>query len=433
MRLSARFSAVLAMCLSLVASLRADIVYLSDGTWIRGTILKETKEEIEIDGKTNSGITIKGTIQKSRVSSIIRTDTPAEDSAKDPGSPATGTPKTDKEGDKTDEKPTAKGDFLVIPLTGTFGEDIVPMGVKPSLEWAVKNKVKHVVFTIDSDGGQVWAAEAIREMMVKHEKDLTYHMVIKKAMSASIWVVFTSHRIASLPGSTLGAAVAFSRNTTGEAEVDEKLNSALAARLASAAETRGHSGHLVRAMILTKYDLFAAKGEDGKWRIVHDKPTTGLVETLSDGTRVVTLTSDEMDRYGVASKLASGTDKDLATWIGDAAFTSSGNRGDIAMKKAVSETKAVAKQIENWATQVVESFAAMQEAIKADDADAAIRAIEDYLRQVRRVGALRNKAEAMNMAAYPAFKRIDVEKDVKEAEDALSRLRALKRQRQGGR
>ncbi len=430
-------AAFLSMSFWLAGSAVADIVYLSDGTWIRGTILKETKDDLEIDGKTNTGITIKATIQKSRVSSILRTDTPAAEPAKD-GAPAAGEPKTDKpaskDGDKTDEKAVSKaGDFLVIPLTGTFGEDIVPMGVKPSLEWAVKNKVKHIVFTIDSDGGQVWAAEAIRDMMVKHENDLTYHMVIKKAMSASIWVVFTSHRIAALPASTLGAAVAFSRNTTGEAEVDEKLNSALAARLASAAEARGHSGHLVRAMILTKYDLFAAKGEDGKWRIVHDRPNTGQVETLSDGTRVVTLTADEMDRYGVASKLASGADKDLAKWLGDDKLVSSGNRGEIAMKKAVSETKSVAKQIENWANQVVEADAAMQQAVKADDVDAAIRAVEDYLRQVRKVGALRNKAESLNMAAYPAFKRIDVEKDVKNAEDALSQLRNLKRQRQGGR
>jgi hypothetical protein len=430
-------AAFLSMSFWRTGSAVADIVYLSDGTWIRGTILKETKDDLEIDGKTNTGITIKATIQKSRVSSILRTDTPAGEPAKD-GTPATGEPKTDKpaskDGDKTDEKAASKaGDFLVIPLTGTFGEDIVPMGVKPSLEWAVKNKVKHIVFTIDSDGGQVWAAEAIRDMMVKHENDLTYHMVIKKAMSASIWVVFTSHRIAALPASTLGAAVAFSRNTTGEAEVDEKLNSALAARLASAAEARGHSGHLVRAMILTKYDLFAAKGEDGKWRIVHDRPNNGQVETLSDGTRVVTLTADEMDRYGVASKLASGADKDLAKWLGDDKLVSSGNRGEIAMKKAVSETKSVAKQIENWANQVVEADAAMQQAVKADDVDAAIRAVENYLRQVRKVGALRNKAESLNMAAYPAFKRIDVEKDVKNAEDALSQLRNLKRQRQGGR
>jgi hypothetical protein len=186
-------------------------------------------------------------------------------------------------------------------------------------------------------------------------------------------------------------------------------------------------------MILTKYDLFAAKGEDGKWRIVHDRPNNGQVETLSDGTRVVTLTADEMDRYGVASKLASGADKDLAKWLGDDKLVSSGNRGEIAMKKAVSETKSVAKQIENWANQVVEADAAMQQAVKADDVDAAIRAVEDYLRQVRKVGALRNKAESLNMAAYPAFKRIDVEKDVKNAEDALSQLRNLKRQRQGGR
>ena len=148
MRLSTRALGVLAAVLCLVSSAIADIVYLTDGTWIRGTILKETKDEVEIDGKTNAGITIKVTLQMSRVSSIIRVDPPAEEPAKQDATPAK------PDGDKTEEKKAAApvGDYLVIPLKGTFGEEIVPMGVKPSLEWAVKNKVKHIVFTIDSGG-----------------------------------------------------------------------------------------------------------------------------------------------------------------------------------------------------------------------------------------------------------------------------------------
>ena len=428
MRLSARVLAALAFVLCLVSTAWADIVYLTDGTWIRGTILKETKEELEIDGKTNSGITIKATIQMSRVSSIIRVDPPAEEPAKEDAKPETGKPDEEK------KAPAHVGDFLVIPLKGTFGEEIVPMGVKQSLEWAVKNKVKHIVFTIDSGGGEVWAAEAIRDMMEKHEDDLTYHMVIKKAMSASIWVVFSSHHIAALPSSTLGAAVAFKVVDSGEAEVDEKMNSALAARLAAGAESRGHSAHLVRAMILTKYDLFASKDEDGKWKLVHDRPAKSTeLETLSDGNRVVTLTAEEMTRYGVAKPIASRDDSDIASWLGNPALVTCGNRGETNMKKAESETKAVAKQIETWATQVLDAEADMDRAIKADDVDAAIRSIETFLRLARRVGALRNRAEALDMASYPAFKRIDVEKEVRECEDALSRLRELKRDRNGGR
>jgi hypothetical protein len=431
MRLSTRALGALAFVFCLVSTAWADIVYLTDGTWIRGTILKETKDELEIDGKNNAGITLKVTIQMSRVSSIIRVDPPAEEPAKDDTKPATPDPA------KTPEKAEPKervGDFLVIPLKGTFGEEIVPMGVKPSLEWAVKNKVKHVVFTIDSGGGQVWAAEAIREMMEKHSDDLTYHMIIKQAMSASIWVVFSSHHIAALPKSTLGAAVAFKVVDSGEAEVDEKMNSALAARLAAGAESRGHSAHLVRAMILTRYDLFAAKEADGTWKLVHDRPAKAAeLETLSDGTRVVTLTATEMERYGVATPIASKDDKDIAAWLGNPALVTCGTRGETNMKKAESETKAVAKQIETWATQVLQARDDMAEAIKADDVDAAIRSIDDFLRLARRVGALRNRAEALGMVSYPAFKRIDVEKEVRTGEDALSRLRALKRERNGGR
>lgn len=417
--------------MALAHAVTADIVYLVDGTWIRGTITKETNEDLEIDGKTNTGITYKGVLNKNRVSSIVRTDStePAKpDQKADP-----------KDGAKPDQKtePKAKevaGDFLVVPLRGTFGEDIHPRGVDMSLDWAIKKGVKHVVFMIDSPGGKVWAAQAINESIKAREGKVTCHVVIERALSASIWVVFACDKIGVVPGATLGAAVAFKTDDSGNAEVDEKFNSAIAGTLASDAERLGHSGELVRSMVLTDQKLYAVKtGEN--WKFAHDRPASAAdadVETLNDGNRVVTLTTEQMVKYKVATKMVKKADADIATFLGDAAFKGSGNIGELNMKQAQSASTAFIKQLDNWAVGVLKAGALWKAAVKEDDADKAVRAVEDYLRQLRRVGPLRSQAKELGLLAYPALKRIDVETDVKAAEEDLIRLKELRRKRNGG-
>jgi ATP-dependent protease ClpP protease subunit len=438
------------IALSVTPGVWADIVYLNNGTWIKGTILRETKDEVEIDGKTNTGIPFKGSVSMGQVSSILRDDKPKEEVA-----PATPAPSPSKEETKpavtpTETKPEATpetaapeadakkepaGDFLVVPMKGTFGEEISPKGVSLALEWAVKRKIKHVVFEFESGGGLVWAATAIRDLMKKHDDALTYHAVVKEALSASICIVFACDTISVLPEATMGAAVAFSVTDSGAVQVDEKMNSAFAADIASRAESLGHSGHLVRAMILTDYTLYAVQ-ERGMWRFEHDKPQTegkdagGIkVETLAEGNRVVTLTSAEMVKYGVARLVRSMDDAEIGGRIGDAAWKGAGNAGESSMKTATSMSNALRKQIDNWADQVIASRVKMLEAIKDNDVDLAIRSVEDFMAQLRRIGGIRTRAKELMMLEYPAFASIDVAKESKDAEDNLFRLKALKRQR----
>ncbi len=420
-----------------VQTARADIVYLNDGTWVRGTITKETADEVEIDGKTNTGIAVKTAFMMSRVASIVHTDAPTPDETKKDAKPGDSKPDATRPGEaKPAEKAkdkTPPGDYLVIPLKGAFGEDIYPRGVETSLDWAINKGVKHIVFTIDSTGGQVWAAQAIHDMMKERASKLTYHIVIKEALSASIWVVFQCNTIGAMPGSTFGAAVAFHRETSGNAEVDEKFNSAMAGRLASDAETLGHSGDLLKAMILTKSSLVVVKGDKG-WKFMRDKPADEPgkeIVTLSEGDRVVTLTAEQMVKFGVASKVAKLDEKELAAFAGDASFKSAGNLGEVNMKSVVTATKNFAKLLDNWAEQVIKSGDEMREAIKKDDVGIALKAVGDFRSQLHRVGSLRTQAKALGLLAYPALQKIDVAKDLKEADELHVKFEAIRKQRGG--
>lgn len=405
-----------------------DIIYLSDGSWIKGKIVKETSDEYEVDGKTSSGISYQGKLAKSRVRSITKGDD-APDAAKpgDAAAPA-------KDG-KPADAPKAKepaGDFLVVPLKGTFGEEITPKGVDTALDWAVAKGVKHVVFTIDSPGGQVWAAESIRAIIKDHAGKVTCHVVIQNAMSASIWVVFACDKIGALPGATLGAAVAFKRNDSGNAEVDEKFNSAIAAKIATEADRLGHPGELARSMILTDQKLYAVQEGDA-WKFVHDQPTGADVkfETLNEGNRVVTLTTEQMLRYKVASKVEKAEDAAIAELLGDAKLKPSGNMGESSMKNAASATKSLRKAIDGWAEQVLASAALWKKALKDDDVNKAIEATDKYRSQLLRVGALKNSAKELGMLEYPVFARINVAEDLKQVDDDLIKLKELRRQRGG--
>ncbi|MEK6703248.1 MAG: hypothetical protein AABZ53_13360, partial [Planctomycetota bacterium] len=422
---------------------RADIVYLSDGTWIKGTILKETDSDVEIDGKTNSGIAVRTTISKGRIASVIRSETPAADPAKpDPAKPDASKPDATKpDAPKEKEKEKFVGDFVVIPLEGTFGVDIYPKGVELALDQAIHKGIKHVVFKLDSGGGQVWAADTIAKMMKDRESKLKYHAVVKKAISATIWVVVGCNSVAATPGSTLGGAVMFTENgDTGAKEVDGKFNSIIAAELSASAEARGFSAELVRSMMLPDRKLIAYKkvGKDsaGKpvdvWTLAEslpaDLPPDTVTDNLSDGHRVVTLTSEQMYKYGVAKRLAKDSEEELATLVGDPKFKSAGDFGAQSMKQALGASRAFTDQLNAWAKGVVTADNDMNKAVAADDVDLAIGAVDRFLTQLKRVGSLRNRAKELGLLSYPALKNIDVETGVKKGEELLIKLKKAKRE-----
>src|SRR5262249_38988186 len=157
---------------------------------------------------------------------------------------------------------------------------------------AVDRGIKHVVFRIKSGGGGVWAASKIAEGLGEFQGKVTTHVLIEEALSASVWGVFSCDTIEIAPGRPPGAAGVFKTDhPTGAAEVDKKLNAALAAELGAIAERHGRDPAIVRAMIMPEAELYSWT-ERGALKISGQRPQPSPpdLKVLSTMEDVLTLT-----------------------------------------------------------------------------------------------------------------------------------------------
>lgn len=330
-----------------------DRVVMKDGRVFEGTITKETRTSVVIDALV-ANIRTTLTLSKRDIDSI-------EKGAFTPPPPPTPRRETPRRAERPRERERAAPSsapssgptrYLVVPIEGTFGEDIGPEGVVETIDFAARRGVDHIVFRVKSPGGYVWAAEEIADAMADAPEDMTLIAYVEEAISASIWVVFGCDEVFMAPGSSVGAAVVFTQdNTTGAAEVDKKMNSALAAKLAAMAEAHGRPGVFPRAMVLPEVEVYAVETEDGGHEIVEERPKRreGVV-TIDTRDKVLTLTADEAIRWGVARPATSV--EELGEALGLDGWTKHNDFGEAAMRRAgealageLAEAKGVVEQI----------------------------------------------------------------------------------------
>lgn len=316
----------------LAPSARADVVTLHDGRSYEGEVLSETTSEVVIKAKIGAIVT-ELRFRRSEVKSIERRELPdgffEDDDRRDrerererEREEAEREAERRERGrgrDERDRRDAAGpgGRYVVIPLEGVFGEEIQPEGVALALRQAERRRAEHIVFTLDSPGGMVAAAEEIAGLLADRDNDFTFHTVIDDAISASIWVVFNSDHVWMRPGSSVGGAVAYSVDrSTGDAQVDAKMNSILASNVASAAEKNGHSPHVARAMILMDAELYAAADADGP--TLHAERPRGAdadaIEEIDGPDTVLTLSARAAADLGVARAL--DADEPIAAVLG---------------------------------------------------------------------------------------------------------------------
>ena len=332
-----------ALC-AIAAFATGDEIIMRDGTVHTGTIVSKTRRSVEIDTKIH-GISTRLKLDRRQVKSIVESETNSTP-VQTPGSiqtpPAT-LPITEDQAE--DENKVVKRDgynlIMEVPLKGGFGEEIYPGGVADSFEWAKENGVTDVVFRINSGGGALWCANDIVSIMKDYKGEFNMHMLIESAISASIWPSFTCDTITMAPGSDFGGAVGYTRNNTGSAEVDLKMNSIMSAKLESSADANGHSGYLVRAMILSKASVYAYQQEDGEW--VLSDTTDGLpsnYETIDGPDSVLTLTAKQAIKYGIVDAMPNG--KTLEEWAeiqGIDKWDSAGDIGTELFEKSADKSK----------------------------------------------------------------------------------------------
>ncbi len=294
-----------------VAFANADQVVMRDGTVYEGTVVNNTRREVVIDTKVN-GISTRLTLDRRLVHTVTMGETPAAEPTTPQTAPAgtptlAPTPSIGAPAPVAEKKPALKRegvDLIVeIPMNGTFGQDIYPLSIANGLEWAKEQGATDIVFRMNSPGGEVWAAEEIVEIMAKHSGSFRYHALIEHAISATIWPAFNCDTITMAPGATFGGAVVFTIKGTGAAEVDKKMTSIMAAKLAASAEAKGHSKALVMTMMIPEEAAYAVQ-RGGVWVVTGEQPTGAEVyETIDGKDTVLTLTADQAGKYGIVTTI----------------------------------------------------------------------------------------------------------------------------------
>ena len=125
-------SLVAGTLIGLTASVASgDEVVLRDGTVYTGTIVSQTRREVVIDTEVH-GIRTRITLDRREVISIVRGETPpTPPTVENPGMPSLtpGGLKTDEDKAPVSLKREGYDLILEIPMSGTFGQDIYPLGI----------------------------------------------------------------------------------------------------------------------------------------------------------------------------------------------------------------------------------------------------------------------------------------------------------------
>lgn len=376
----------------------ADEVIMRDGTVHTGKIVSRDRRTVVIDTELH-GISARLELDRRSIKSIVISDEDeATPSSTDNGSPSTLSIPTKAE-EEEDENVVLKRDgynlVLEVPLEGTFGQDIYPLGIANSLEWAKEVGVTDVVFRINSGGGEVWCASDMVEIMKDYRGEFKMHMLIESAISASIWPSFTCDTITMAPGSDFGGAVVYNMST-GNPEVDKKMNSIYANKLSSAAEANGHLGILVPAMIVSDNSVYAYKDHNGEW--VFSDTTEGLpsnYETIDGPDTILTLTQKQAQKYGLTHILENGNSlEEFCELHGIEKWDNAGQFGYETVTQDVEDCKRVRDRMLASINGFYTEYAQFHGSTYVRQAGSALNGMNKYLGQYKR---LIDDAEEMHM------------------------------------
>lgn len=139
-----------------------------------------------------------------------------------------------------------------------------------------------IIFRINTLGGRVDAAVQIVDAITS-SKVLTIAFIDHRAISAGAFIALANSKIAMVPAGSIGAATVV--NAQGE-KVGEKYQSFMRGQMRSVAEKNGRPVNICQGMV--------------DERIV--------VPGLVDSTQLITLTTDEALKYGIADTLVNNLD-----------------------------------------------------------------------------------------------------------------------------
>jgi membrane-bound serine protease (ClpP class) len=169
-----------------------------------------------------------------------------------------------------------QGKVYVAYIDGDIDLGLAPY-VSRVVSDAEKDNAEAIIFKINTFGGRVDAATQIKDAIISTDL-LTIAFINNRAISAGALIALSCKKIVMVPGSLIGAAMVV--NETGE-KVGEKYQSYMRSEMRSTAEKNGRRVDIAEGMVDERV----------------------VVEGIDDSTRLITLTSTEALKYGIADTL----------------------------------------------------------------------------------------------------------------------------------
>lgn len=316
---------ILVLIATLASIAHGDIITLKDGTIIEGVVIKETGAQVVVE-ITISNIKTTKTYPRYKVKSIERKPIESATGKKESNdkvdtndsttrsTPRTTIRSTERSNKSTPRKrtprvsSTSRDSYIVVPITGKIGEDTNAHGLNETLKLAVRKKIKHIVFTIDSPGGYVYDAVETLKVLKEYDEALIYHALVEGgAISAASVYVAAADDIFVRPDARVGGAVAYTTdNSSGATEVDAKFNSIWSAEIAARAESKGYPAEIFRAMV----ELDAEVWMDKEGKVTSSKPTgASSAQQIDTRKTILTIRAAQMVQAGMAKEFTGSIDQ----------------------------------------------------------------------------------------------------------------------------
>ncbi len=321
------------MCLLIIGALTggawADIVKTNDGRRFEGKILETPGDEANLKLDTMiTGIRVTLRLPHAQIAEVKRQDVPAGFFSQRPKEI-----ESSKRITASSEKAVL---YLDIPIKGAFGKDILAEGVARALMHALRSSIKHVVFTIDSPGGDYGEAAAIFKLLERYDSRLTYHAIVKDAMGESLLITSWCRTIHMLPGARIGA------------RPDGKpLEGISPVRLAETAFAHGQPGEVIGAMAEPARTLVVWLESGDRIYMAPTAPKhvspDAILLSDTDG-KPLTLSTREAEKIGLAQRFVGDAD-DLGVALKQEGWAMESDYGSRSMEAALQSREETAKSI----------------------------------------------------------------------------------------
>ena len=172
----------------------------------------------------------------------------------------------------------AQEKVYVAEIEGMIDLGLAPY-VKRVVEEADQNSASAIIFKINTFGGRVDAATQIKDAIINSPVK-TIAFIDKRAISAGALISLSCDEIVMVPGASMGATTVVDQSGTKQSE---KNQSYMRAEMRATAERTGRRTDIAEGMV----------------------DETVVVEGLVDSTKLITLTSEEALKYGMADSVIS--------------------------------------------------------------------------------------------------------------------------------